>query len=152
RFPLGACKIESPYTEPVGRGLALGETWMQEENEEGGDPAVHSSRFSLPGSCSCSVRGSRLEPNLNRNGEVRSRKREQPLLVFPADHQRPDLREVHLRDRDRLQVRLREEARQIEIGLEADVHGEGRDGALEARENRARAAEVIQDDNLSARL
>ena len=37
--------------------------------------------------------------------------------LFHARHERPDLREVHLFDRHRLQVRLREERGQVEIRL-----------------------------------
>ena len=39
-----------------------------------------------------------------------------------ADHQRPDARHVDFFDRRRAQSRLREERRQIEIRLEAEVH------------------------------
>src|SRR5438874_8041039 len=73
-------------------------------------------------------------------------------LVLLADGERPDLREVDLLDRHGLHVGLGEEAWQIEIRFEADVHGERRDRALHARENRVRAAEVIQDDDLAARF
>src|ERR1041384_4688996 len=73
-------------------------------------------------------------------------------LVLRADHQRPDLREVHLCNGQRLQVRLREETRQIEVRLEANVHGERRDGTFETGEDRVRAAEVVDNDDLSTAL
>src|SRR6185295_2985598 len=83
---------------------------------------------------------------------ARTRKRKLRLLCLPADNQRPDFREVHFLDRDRLQIRLRKEAGEIEIRLEPDVHGKRRDGPLEPRENRVGVAEVDQDDDLSAWL
>ncbi len=42
-------------------------------------------------------------------------------------------------------------AGQIEIRLEADVNGERRDRALDAREERVRAEEVVQENDPSAR-
>ena len=48
-----------------------------------------------------------------------------------ASDERPDPRDVHLLDRDRLEFGLREERGQVEIRLEADVHGERRDRALD---------------------
>src|SRR4029453_18515991 len=43
-----------------------------------------------------------------------------PALLHTG-HERPDLRPVHLFDRHRLQIRLREKRGQIEIRLETDV-------------------------------
>src|SRR5688572_29838587 len=74
-----------------------------------------------------------------------------PSLLHAGD-ERPDLRHVHLFNRLRPKLRLRQEGRQIEIRLEADVNGERRDGTLDAREDRIGAAEVIQDDDLSTWL
>ena len=45
---------------------------------------------------------------------------------------------------------MREERGQIQVGLEADVHGERRDCPLETREDGVLAAKVIQEHNASA--
>src|SRR6187200_2445135 len=72
-----------------------------------------------------------------------------PLLAFDEGDERPDAREADLLDRDGCEIRLREEARQIEIGLEPDVHGEWRDGAFDSCEQRIGAAEMIENDDLA---
>src|SRR5437899_419419 len=71
--------------------------------------------------------------------------------VFRTSDKRPHARDIHFLDRDRLELRLREERGKIEIRLEADVHGEGRDDPFDAREYGILAAEVIEDDNAAAR-
>src|SRR4249919_2299761 len=63
-------------------------------------------------------------------------------LLFDEGDERPDTREADLLDRYGCEIRLREEARQIEIGLEPDVHGERRDGACDFCEQRIGAAEM----------
>src|SRR5262245_46715942 len=72
------------------------------------------------------------------------------LLVLDAGHQRPDPRYVHLLNRHRLELGLREERGQVEIRLEADVNGGRRDAALDARDERTAAEEVIEDDDAAA--
>ena len=59
--------------------------------------------------------------------------------------------DVHLLDRLRLEVGLREKRGQVEVGLEADVNRERRDQALDARENRVRAEKVVEQDDAAAR-
>ena len=59
----------------------------------------------------------------------------QPSFLDASD-ERPDPRDVHLLDRDRLQLGLGEKRRQVEIGLEADVDGERRDRPLDRRQQR----------------
>jgi len=44
-------------------------------------------------------------------------------LFLDAGDERPDPRDVHLLNRHRVQVRLDQERRQIEIGLEAEIEG-----------------------------
>src|SRR6185436_2038415 len=73
------------------------------------------------------------------------------LRFFDAGDERPDPREVHFLDRDGIEIRLREERRQVEIRLEADVHGQRRDAALDPGERAVLAAEVIQENDPSAR-
>ena len=78
--------------------------------------------------------------------------RERLLLILLADHQRPDLRKVHLLDRYRLKACLGDEPWQIEIGFKTDVDGERREGPFEPRQDSVGAAEVVQDDDPAARL
>src|SRR4030095_15371066 len=56
-------------------------------------------------------------------------------------HQRPDTGEIHLLDRNRLQVGLREERGQVEVRLESDVNRERRNHPLDAGQNEVRAEE-----------
>src|SRR3954468_9473277 len=72
------------------------------------------------------------------------------LSLLDAGNERPDPRDVDLFDRHRLQVRLNQERRQIEVGLEADVERERRDDPLQPRADAALAAEVVEDDDFSA--
>jgi hypothetical protein len=57
--------------------------------------------------------------------------------VLDTGNERPDAGETHLLDRLRFEVGLRQEAGEIEIGFEADVDGEGRDGLLDSRDDGA---------------
>ena len=45
---------------------------------------------------------------------------------------------------------LREQGLEVDVGLEADVHGERRDQPLDARDERAGAQEVVQEDDAPA--
>src|SRR5262245_62481594 len=54
-------------------------------------------------------------------------------LVLDAGNQRPDAGEADLLNRLWPQLGLGKEAGKIEIGLETDVHGEGRNRALDRR-------------------
>src|SRR5437899_2717163 len=76
--------------------------------------------------------------------------RSRPYLFFHTGDERPDSRDVHLLDRHRTKLGLREERRQIEIRLEADVYGEGRNDTLEPREHGVRAPEVVEKDDAPA--
>ena len=59
-------------------------------------------------------------------------------LFLLAGDERPDPRDVHLLDRDRLQIRLHEKRRQIEIRLEPEIERERRNHALETGRNPVR--------------
>ncbi len=61
----------------------------------------------------CGLRASGVEPEPAQSRSPKSVVRSP--LRFHAGHQRPDLRHVHLFNRDRLQVGLREESGQVEI-------------------------------------
>ena len=54
--------------------------------------------------------------------------------VLDTGNERPDPREADLLDRDWFERGLRQEAGEVEIGLEPDVHRKWRDGALEFRQ------------------
>src|SRR4051812_37811310 len=69
---------------------------------------------------------------------------------LPADHQRPDPREVHFFNRKRLDLGLRQECGKIQVRFESDVHRERRDDPLDPRHRRIPAAEMIEDDDASA--
>jgi hypothetical protein len=73
-----------------------------------------------------------------------------PRLRLETGHERPDPRPVHLFDRHGLEIGLRQERRQVEVRLEADVHREGAERPLEPRQHRTRAAEVVEDDDLAS--
>src|SRR5437870_4353202 len=85
------------------------------------------SRAATPASCSLSTRS-----------------------VLDAGHQTPDPRHVHLLDRQRMQIGLREERGQIKVGLEAEVFRRRSDEILEPRAEFVVAAEMIKDDDPAA--
>jgi L-arabinokinase len=72
-----------------------------------------------------------------------------PDPLFDRRDERPDLREVHLLDRDGPQVRLGKEGGQIQIRLEADVNRHGRDQTFEPRQHEIGAEKVVQEDDAS---
>src|SRR5687768_2133639 len=71
-------------------------------------------------------------------------------LIFDDGDERPDLRDVHLLDRYRTQVRLIEEPRQIQVRGKSNVHRHRRDRGLDLRHDRVGALEVVQDDDATA--
>src|SRR2546430_13223443 len=71
--------------------------------------------------------------------------------AFDAGDERPNPRNVHLLDRFRMQAGLSQERREIEIGLEAEILRRRRNEVLEPRAELVAAAEMIEDDDPSAR-
>ena len=71
-------------------------------------------------------------------------------MIFDAGDERPDSRDVDLLDHHRPQLGLRQERRQIEIRLEADVHGERRDQSVDERPRLINAAEASVDTSKPA--
>src|SRR5262245_60158524 len=71
-------------------------------------------------------------------------------LILEAGDERPNLGNIDFLDRYRNHSRLRQKCRQIEVGLEADVHGEWRNHPFDSSEELVRAPEVIQKDDAAA--
>src|SRR5947207_15152522 len=72
------------------------------------------------------------------------------VLFFHTDHERPDSWNIHFLDRQRPELRLRDEGRKVEIRFEADVYGEGRNDTLEPGQDRVGTSEMIQEDDPAA--
>ena len=72
-------------------------------------------------------------------------------MLLDRGDERPDLGNVHLLDRLRLQIGLGQKRRQVEVRLEADVNRERGDEALDARQQRVRAEKVVQEDDAAHR-
>src|SRR2546425_8479255 len=76
--------------------------------------------------------------------------RSQPFLFLHTSDERPNARDIHLLNRDGAKLGLCQKRRQVQIGFEADVYGEGRNDTLDPGKTGIRASEVVEEDDAAA--
>src|SRR2546426_9223144 len=79
-----------------------------------------------------------------------SENRSQPFLFLHTSDERPNAGDIHFLNGDGAKVGLCEKRRQVQVGFEADVHGEGRNDTLDPGKTGIRASEMVEEDDAAA--